>query len=153
MVLKETVDFHIKSTWHSITRMYNLFASEFSLSQTIGYVLINIEKEGTPATKIAPLMGMEPTSLSRLLKNMEDNGLIYRKGDETDKRIVRIYLTETGIEKRKIAKQTILDFNTKLINRINEKDMNVFIKVLTCIKEQVNLDISEFQSKINNNNK
>ncbi len=147
MILKETVDYHIKATWHSITRMYNLFASKYSLSQTIGYVLINVEKEGTPATKIAPLMGMEPTSLSRLLKNMEDNVLIYRKGDETDKRVVRIFLTKAGVEKRKISKQTILSFNTKLLKRINEKEMSTFIKVLSCIKEQVDLDIKEFQVK------
>ena len=67
MDLKETVDFHIKSTWHAMTRMYNNIANKHGMSQTIGYVLINIAKEGTRATKIAPLMGMEPTSLSRLL--------------------------------------------------------------------------------------
>ena len=147
MILKETVDYHIKATWHSITRMYNLFASKYSLSQTIGYVLINVEKEGTPATKIAPLMGMEPTSLSRLLKNMEDNGLIYRKGDETDKRVVRIFLTKEGVKKRKISKQTIINFNAKLLERINTKEMETFIKVLACIKDQVNIDIQEFQIK------
>jgi len=127
--------------------MYNLFASKYSLSQTIGYVLINVEKEGTPATKIAPLMGMEPTSLSRLLKNMEDNGLIYRKGDETDKRVVRIFLTKEGVKKRKISKQTIINFNAKLLERINTKEMETFIKVLACIKDQVNIDIQEFQIK------
>ena len=147
MILKETVDYHIKATWHSITRMYNLFASKYSLSQTIGYVLINIKREGTPATKIAPLMGMEPTSLSRLLKNMEDNGLIYRKGDKTDKRVVRIFLTKAGLEKRKISKETIINFNTKLLKRINTKEMETFIKVLACIKDQVDIDIKEFQGK------
>ena len=145
MDLKETVDYHIKSTWHSITRMYNLKAAEYGLSQTIGYVLINIEKEGTPATKIAPLMGMEPTSLSRLLKNMEESGLIYRKGDKTDKRVVRIFLTEKGIEARKISKQTILDFNDELLRKINIKDLQNFIKVFDIIKEQVQIEIGDFQ--------
>ncbi|OQY02898.1 MAG: hypothetical protein B6I20_06195 [Bacteroidetes bacterium 4572_117] len=127
MDLKETVDFHIKSTWHSITRMYNLIAAQYGLSQTIGYVLINIEKEGTPATKIAPLMGMEPTSLSRLLKNMEVNGLIFRKGDNLDKRVVRIFLTEKGIAARKISKQTIFNFNDKLLSEVEDKDLQTLI--------------------------
>jgi DNA-binding MarR family transcriptional regulator len=145
MDLKETVDYHIKSTWHSITRMYNLIATEYGLSQTIGYVLINIEKEGTPATKIAPLMGMEPTSLSRLLKNMEDSGLIYRKGDQTDKRVVRIFLTEKGVAARKISKKTILDFNEKLLERINKADLQTFIKVFDVIKDQVQQEIEKYQ--------
>lgn len=154
MNLKETVDFHIKSTWHSITRMYNLIAAQYGLSQTIGYVLINIEKEGTPATKIAPLMGMEPTSLSRLLKNMEESGLIFRKGDKTDKRIVRIFLTEKGVAARKVSKQTILNFNDKLLNKIEDKDLETFIKVFEIIKEQVQTEIENFQpSEITVNNK
>ena len=144
MNLKETVDFHIKSTWHSITRMYNLIAAQYGLSQTIGYVLINIEKEGTPATKIAPLMGMEPTSLSRLLKNMEESGLIFRKGDKTDKRIVRIFLTEKGVAARKISKETILNFNDKLLKKIMDKDLDTFVKVLGIIKEQVQNEIENF---------
>ncbi len=148
MDLKETVDYHIKSTWHSITRMYNLIATEYGLSQTIGYVLINIEKEGTPATKIAPLMGMEPTSLSRLLKNMEDSGLIFRKGDQTDKRVVRIFLTEKGVAARKISKKTILDFNEKLLQRINRADLQTFIKVFDVIKDQVQQEIGKYQMEM-----
>ena len=145
MYLKETVDFHIKSTWHSIKRMYSRIAAQYGLSQTIGYVLINIEKEGTPATKIAPLMGMEPTSLSRLLKNMEENGLIFRKGDKSDKRVVRIFLTEKGVEARKISKGTILDFNDKLLSKVDAKDLKTFIEVFDIIKEQVQKEIGNFK--------
>lgn len=143
MNLKETVDFYIKSTWHSMTRMYNFIASKHDISQTIGYVLINIEKEGTPATKIAPLMGMEPTSLSRLLKNMENNGLIYKKREIDDKRIVRIYLTEEGVAKRKLAKQTILNFNEKLFKQLNTEDIEHFIKVMNIIKECSSSEIDD----------
>jgi len=145
MNLKETVDFYIKSTWHSLTRMYNLIASEHDISQTIGYVLINIEKEGTPATKIAPLMGMEPTSLSRLLKNMENNGLIYKKRESDDKRVVRIFLTEAGIAKRKLAKQTILNFNEKLLKLLSANDIEHFIKVMNIIKECSSSEIEDNQ--------
>jgi len=135
MNLKETVDFYIKSTWHSMSRMYNFIANEHDISQTIGYVLINIEKEGTPATKIAPLMGMEPTSLSRLLKSMETNGLIYKIRENDDKRVVRIFLTEQGVAKRKLAKQTILNFNEKLLKQLSSDDIEHFIKVMDIIKK------------------
>ncbi len=142
MKLQDTVDYHIKSTWHAITRMYNQIALQHGISQTIGYVLINIDREGTPATKIAPLMGMEPTSLSRLLKTMEDNRLIYRQGDELDKRIVRIYLTEEGVIKRRVAKRVIKDFNKKVLDGIPENDLSVFLKVITKIN-QLTLDFKD----------
>jgi DNA-binding MarR family transcriptional regulator len=152
MELKKTVDFHIKSTWHAITRMYNNIASKYDISQTIGYVLINIAKDGTPATKIAPLMGMEPTSLSRLLKNMEGKGLIYRRGDKEDKRIVRIYLTEEGVAKRKIAKQTILNFNEKLMQRLSNKDIEHMVQTFDIIKQCVQDEIGESFNELENNN-
>ena len=135
MKLRETVDFHLKATWHSLTKMYNQVATKYETSQTIGYVLINVDRKGTPATKIAPLIGMEPTSLSRLLKSMEKKGLIYREADETDKRIVRIFLTEYGVLKRKIAKKTIISFNEKILKKVKKSELKVFYKVMNAINE------------------
>ena len=67
----ETIDFHIKSAWLGIANLYNQLATKHQLSQATGFVLLNISEEGTAATKIAPLMGMKSTSLSRILKKME----------------------------------------------------------------------------------
>jgi MarR family transcriptional regulator, organic hydroperoxide resistance regulator len=75
MKREETVDYHIKSAWHAISRMYNQQAVQEDFTTAIGFVLININsKEGTPATKIAPLMGLEARSLTRMLKSMEEKG-------------------------------------------------------------------------------
>ena len=77
-------------------------------------------------------------------KNMEESGLIFRKGDKTDKRIVRIFLTEKGVAARKISKETILNFNDKLLKKIMDKDLDTFVKVLGIIKEQVQNEIENF---------
>ena len=82
MNIQETVDFQLRSTLFAMRRMYNLLAAENGITQGIGYALVNIGKEGIPSTKIAPLMGMTASSLSRLLKKMEDDGLVY-KGEKT----------------------------------------------------------------------
>jgi MarR family transcriptional regulator, organic hydroperoxide resistance regulator len=143
MELNETVDFYIKSAWHSLTRMYNQLAIQNGFSQAIGYVLIHIEKEGTPATKIAPLLGMEPTSLSRILHKMDKKGLIYRKIDSSDKRIIRIFLTEEGNKKRKLAKQTILDFNRKLMEITQAGDIEKVNTTLKKIRDFVQVEIDK----------
>jgi len=101
---EETVDYHIKAAWHSIARMYNQQALEYDATMSMGFVLLNINsEEGTPATKIAPLMGLEARSLTRLLKSMEEKKLIYREADKSDKRSVRIHVTQEGREKKKSA--------------------------------------------------
>ncbi|NQX92775.1 MAG: MarR family transcriptional regulator, partial [Flavobacteriales bacterium] len=55
---EETIDFHIRWAWSKISRMYNVEAAKYGGTMSIGYVLLNIEKDGTPSTKLGPKMGM-----------------------------------------------------------------------------------------------
>ena len=149
MNTEETVDFHLRSTLFSMMRMYNLLAAQHGITQGVGYVLLIIEKKGTPATKVAPLMGMSSSSLSRLLKNMEDTGLIYKESNLFDKRVVKVFLTEKGVELRRVVKKVVLGFNEKICKKISKEEFDVFAKVTTTIKEQVQEDLAEIQ--MNNN--
>lgn len=135
MKLQDTIDFHIKGTWHSLTKMYNRIAAQHDSSQTVAYILVNIDKVGTPATQIAARLGMEPTSLSRVLKKMEDQSLIFKEVDEKDKRIMKIFLTTKGVEKRKRVKEILINFNQKLIKKISKKELSVFYKVIDAIND------------------
>ncbi len=130
MKREETIDYHIKSAWHAISRMYNQQAAQEDFTTAIGFVLININsKEGTPATKIAPLMGLEARSLTRMLKSMEEKGLIFKKQDLIDKRSVRIYLTAEGKRKKAISVNTIKEFNLLIREQVDEKELNNFFRV------------------------
>lgn len=131
----ETIDYHIKILWHSISNLYNQIAQEFDLTQATGYALLNIDSEkGVQATKIAPLMGMKSTSLSRMLKKMESDDLIYRKKDETDGRSVNIYLTEKGEEKKKVARQVVREFNEYLLKHLDKDMMKHYFDAMCSIK-------------------
>jgi len=93
-------------------------------------VLLNIDQErGTPATKIAPLLGLETRSLTRILRSMEEKGLIYKQADSVDKRSVRIFLTPVGLEKKEISRQTVRHFNLKMRDKIPLSQLDVFFKV------------------------
>ena len=135
---EKTIDFHIKWAWHSISRMYNAYAARFGLTMATGYVLLNVDSErGTPATKIAPLLGMEPRSLVRMLKNLEEKGLVRREVDPTDKRFVRIILTEIGKTKRDLAKEGVINFNNLIRERIPLEKLVVFFDVIKEINQLV----------------
>jgi len=127
--------------------MYNTLAVENGITQGIGYALINIGKEGVPATKIAPMMGMTSSSLSRLLKKMEDDGLIYRKLGNGDKRVVKIFVTEKGFMLREKVRKAVVLFNKKLLSKISKEELKAFEKVNLLIREQVKTDLEEFQEK------
>lgn len=150
MKREETVDYHIKSAWHAISRMYNQQAAEEGFTTAIGFVLININsKEGTPATKIAPLIGLETRSLTRMLKTMEEKGLIFKKADPVDKRSVRIFLTEEGKRKKEISIQTIMKFNLMVREVVSEEDLEIFFGVFSKIQSIIDqVAISEINKPV-----
>jgi len=134
---EEAIDFQVRWAWHKIIKMYNAEAASYGLSMAIGQVLLNIDKDGTPSTKLGPKMGMEPRSLTRMLKSLEDKGLIYKQADEVDKRTVRVYLTEEGKKKRKLTRKTVLHFNKFMRENISKTKMKHFFDVLTKISELI----------------
>ena len=145
MKKEKTVDFHIKWGWHAISRMYNAYASQYDMTMAIGYVLLNIDLDtGTPATKIGPLLGMEPRSLVRMLKSLEERGWIRREVDGSDKRFVRIYLTEAGRAKRELAREGVIQFNQMIRERIPLDKLVLFFEVM----KDINRIVEEENTKI-----
>lgn len=140
ILTKEDIGFDVKVTWLAIARMFNPLAAENNMTVTMGFALLNISKEkGTPATKIAPLLGMEPRSLTRLIKKMEEDKLVERRPDPEDRRSVRIFLTESGAEKKKIALNQVESFNNTIRGSVNDDELRTFFSVL----EKIHLVIQE----------
>jgi MarR family transcriptional regulator, organic hydroperoxide resistance regulator len=144
MKKEKTIDFHIKWAWHSISRMYNIYAAAEDMTMSIGYVLLNIDLEkGTPATKIGPSIGMEARSLTRMLKSLEEKGWIYRETDPDDKRFVNVFLTELGKKKRNFARQGVIDFNTIITEQIPKEKLNSFYEVISQINDLVENNVNQ----------
>jgi DNA-binding MarR family transcriptional regulator len=134
---EESIDFHIRWAWYNISRMYNLQANAFGGSMAIGYALLNIEPEGTPSTKLAPKMGMEPRSLTRMIKSLEEKGFITKETDPTDKRLVKLFLTKTGKQQRKLAKSVVLTFNEKVYKEIPKEDLETTFRVIAKVNKLI----------------
>lgn len=116
--------------------MYNQEAESKGYSISMAYVLLNIDKqEGTPATQIGPLMGLQKASLSRTLKIMEDEGLIARKVDSEDNRIRRVFLTDLGEKYRSISKEVVLRFQSDIDKSFTQSQLDTFLEVLEKITE------------------
>jgi len=134
---EDTADFHIRWSWYNIARMYNLKAANFGGTMAIGYALLNIDKEGTPSTKLGPKMGMEPRSLTRMIKSLEKKGWIEKKHDKSDKRLVKLHLTEEGKRLRQKTKEVVIHFNNRLYEEIGEKELKTCFNVLQQINNLI----------------
>ncbi len=75
--------------------------------------------------------------MSRILKSMEEKDLISRKPNPVDGRSVLIRLTPFGIEKRKDAKQGVLNFNNSVFSRFEKAEITNFFKVIAGINTMI----------------
>lgn len=140
---KRSVDFSLKATWLAISKLYNMLGSAYGLTHSNGFVLLNIDREhGTPATKIAPSLGMEARSLTRMLKTMEENGWVEKGSDPNDKRKAIIQLTDTGKQKRELSRITVKYFHHKIAEQVPEEDMQVFYEVI----ERINYVVDDLMN-------
>jgi len=134
----KTIDYVLRTTWLAVTKMYNEEAAKFDSTMATGFTLLNIDPDdGTPSTALGPKMGMEATSLSRILKTMEERGLIERRPNPDDGRGVLIHLTEFGREKREYSRDRVLIFNETIREHISEEKMNNFYEVAELIVEMI----------------
>ncbi|APZ44808.1 MarR family transcriptional regulator [Polaribacter reichenbachii] len=130
----KSIDHQLRATWQAVAKLYNEQATKYDSTMSSAFVLLTIDKvNGTPSTALGPLMGMEPTSLSRILKSMEEKGAIYREKNPDDGRSVIIKLTDYGLERRKFSKNHVYQFNNIVREHVNEDDLESFFKVMKTI--------------------
>lgn len=138
MIKEENFDFIIKNTWQAVARMYNEEASKYDGTMGIGFALLNIDKlNGTSVSDLAAGLGIETTSITRLLNSMEEKKLILKKKNPKDGRGVIIYLTEFGLEKRDLSKKSVIQFNETIRENISEEDFLGFKNVTNKINELI----------------
>ena len=133
---KETFDYALKSTWQLVTKMYNKEALKFESTMSSGFALLSINANGTPSTDLGPKMGMESTSLSRLLKTMEERGLITRTRNPNDGRSVLVKLTKFGLLKREDSKSVVIGFNNEINKNLSKNKIENFYEVISKISEK-----------------
>lgn len=138
MMKDKTIDYILRATWQAVAKMYNEEAAKEQSTMAIGFTLLSIDPEsGSSSTTLGPKMGMEGTSLSRILKSMEEKGLIVRRPNPNDGRGVLICLTDFGKQKREFSKEVVLKFNEAVRQQVSQDDLKGFYRVAGVINELI----------------
>ena len=136
MKKNKTFDYALRSTWQGVSNMYNKAAGNFNSTMATGFALLSIEPNGTPSTSLGPKMGMENTSLSRLMNSLEERNFIERRPNPKDGRGRLVFLTKLGLKKREISKKIVLEFNKSISDQLTKTEIDVFFKVIKYINIQ-----------------
>ena len=95
-------------------------------------------------------MGVESTSLSRTLKNMQDKGLITRTKNPKDGRSVLIHLTDFGLDMRDFSKEVVLGFDQAVKENIPQEKLDTFLEVAEKIQDMIT-EKSIYKNKVYKN--
>lgn len=127
----ETIDSKLKTAWQVVSRMYNAEAIMHKGTFAMAHFLLNVDSlEGSYASDIAPQLGMESTSLSRIIVSLEAKKLIQRIPDKEDKRKIKIKLTAKGKAQKELAKNIVRNFNQQVEAKIGKKRIGDFFKTI-----------------------
>lgn len=88
----------------------------------------------TPA-QLIEFFGFSHARLTKILSDLEEDGMILRQGDAADRRRVIVHLTEQGLEHAaRRHKQALADM-AKLLERLGEEDAVHFVRIVERLSE------------------
>src|ERR1700732_611333 len=137
-----SVDMNFLFTLAELQRLVRAFADKqaarYGITRAQWAVLAKVERtEGLKQSDLAELMEMQPITLTRLIDRLCDNGWIERRGDETDRRVNRLYLRKAA--RPLLGKLSGLrsELTATALGGITPADSHRLLTQLEAIKENV----------------
>ncbi|WEV60967.1 MarR family transcriptional regulator [Streptococcaceae bacterium ESL0729] len=96
-------------------------------------LLLYLEKMGDGLTnsEIADTFSIKPSSVTAMVKQLEQEDLIYRLVDEDDKRISRVYLTPKGRQDVKERKRHVDKVTEEIFASLTVEEQGHLLRLLT----------------------
>lgn len=139
---RSSVDMNFLFTLGELARLVRAHAdrqsARYGITRAQWAVLAKVERfEGMKQSELAEQMEMQPITLTRLVDRLCDNGWIERRGDETDRRVNRLYLRKAA--RPLLAKLSGLrsEITETALQGISPADANRLLTQLEAIKENL----------------
>ncbi len=101
-----------------------------------GFALIHLwHNDGMSQRDLSRSMHISPASVTNMLQRMERGGWIERKRDETDQRVVRVYLTAKAEATRIQARHAFQEMEDELGSVYTEEEQSALKRLLTKLYE------------------
>lgn len=120
---------------HDVARMmrrdFDRRAREQGLTRARWQVLWNLtRREGIHQAALAEILDVAPISLSRQLERLEEEGLVERRADPTDRRRRRVYLTDRAAPALAGLRELAMATRRQALAGIGADDIETFTRVL-----------------------
>ena len=134
----------LTATMHHASRAYKSMAdkvaSAYSLSQATALpvlILGRLGHDGVRPGVLADALGLEPSSLVRVIDLLIDSGLIERREDPQDRRAKILKLTEDGATRAAQMEEALLPFRRGVFAGLDPADIDACLRVLHHVQAQI----------------
>ncbi len=85
-----------------------------------GVLALLLEQDGMTISAISQRRGVDPPTITGIIKRLEQNGLVERRHDLEDRRQVKVYLTDEGRDIMRYLPDTTRAFNEIMMRGFSE---------------------------------
>jgi DNA-binding MarR family transcriptional regulator len=137
-----SVDSNFMFTLGELQRLLRAYADKeaarYGITRAQWAVLAKVERnEGMKQSELAELMEMQPITLTRLVDRLCQHGLIERRGDDSDRRVNRLYLLRAARPLLGKLNGLRSELTATALDGINPADAHRLLAQLEAIKENV----------------
>jgi len=132
----------ISFTYRSVQKYFAKELAPYRIGWGHFAILMSLyDQEGCSQDSLAQSRGFDKTMIAKSILKLEEEGIVYRKIDQEDKRIKRLYLTEKGRTIKPEMKRIGLELNTLLLKGFNTDESSSTIERL----RKIALNAAKFQ--------
>ena len=95
-----------------------------------GALALLSSSDGMTIGAISQQRGIDAATVTGIIKRLEQSGLVERRHDREDRRVVKVYLTAEGEAIVKTLNPKVAAFNGEMLADFSEGDREVFLKQL-----------------------
>jgi MarR family transcriptional regulator, organic hydroperoxide resistance regulator len=95
-------------------------------------------QDGMTQSEIAQQLSVQGATMTDMLQRMEESGLVSRRRDLDDNRLVRVYLTAAGHEKERFIMEQFLKLEAAIFAGFSESERTVLRQLLDRSLENIN---------------
>jgi DNA-binding MarR family transcriptional regulator len=110
-------------------KIHSLGYQNFKMGDMV--CLANVAQDGTINNELAKKARITKQAMSKVVKNLENDGYIYTKKHETDNRATVIFLTDRGKDLAIDAFECVKDIQESYTSIIGEEDADKLKEILT----------------------
>jgi MarR family transcriptional regulator for hemolysin len=119
-----------------VGRAFNDTLAEVGGSMPMWFILTNLKgEEWRTQHELARALRIEGPTLTRHLDGLEEEGLVVRKRDPSDRRAVSVELTEAGRAKHAEMLQAVQSFNRRLLDGFSTKEVGELRTLLAKLEQ------------------